>query len=132
MIQPIIEKSYLVEINLGTPAVQKTINFQFIPQLEGSTIYGIQTFSVTDVASAPSGAAVVSTAGLASCVVTFSVGDNQDIYLMPCSDLRSANNSGFQRMFNNKKLNLTKSFITILNTGSITANDTILFQFLYR
>lgn len=132
MIQPIIEKSYLVEVNLGTPAAQKQINFQFIPQLEGSTIYGIQTFSATDVAAAPSGSAVVSTTGLASCVITFCVGDNQDIYLMPCSDLRSANNSGFQRMFNNKKLNLTKSFITILSTTGITANDVVLVQFLYR
>jgi hypothetical protein len=47
MLQPITEKSYLVELNLGTVAVQKQINFQFIPQLEGSIIYGIQSFSCT-------------------------------------------------------------------------------------
>jgi len=132
MIQPIIENSYLVEINLGTVAAQKQINFNFIPQLEGSIIYGIQVFSATDVTTSPNGSAVVTTAGLANVNVTFSVGDNQDIYLMSCSDLRSANISGFVRMFANKKLNLTKSFVTINNTASLTNNDSILFQFLYR
>lgn len=132
MIQPIIENAYLVEINLGTLAAQKQINFNFIPQLEGSIIYGIQTFSGSDNTTSPNGATVVATAGLASINVTFSVGDNQDIYLMPASDLRSANISGFVRMFANKKLNLTKSFITINSVTNLNANESILFQFLYR
>lgn len=132
MIQPIIENSYLVEVNLGTVAAQKQINFNFIPQLEGSIIYGIQVFSSSDVATSPNGSTVVSTTGLTNLNVTFSVGDNQDIYLMSCSDLRSSNISGFIRMFANKKLNLTKSFITINNTASLVNNDSILFQFLYR
>jgi len=132
MIQPIIENSYLVEINLGTLAAQKQINFNFIPQLEGSIIYGIQTFSLGDNLVSPNGSAVVGTTGLASINVTFSVGDNQDIYLMSCSDLRSANISGFVRMFANKRLNLTKSFITINSVTNLNANESILFQFLYR
>lgn len=132
MIQPIIENSYLVEVNLGTVAAQKQINFNFIPQLEGSIIYGIQVFSLSDVTTSPNGSTVVSTAGLAGLNVTFSVGDNQDIYLMSCSDLRSANISGFVRMFANKKLNLTKSFVTINNVASLVNNDSVLFQFLYR
>lgn len=130
MIQPIIENSYLVEINLGTVAAQKQINFNFIPQLEGSIIYGIQTFSGSDVTTSPNGSAV--TSGLPSINVTFSVGDNQDIYLMPTSDLRSGNISGFVRMFANKKLNLTKSFITINSLSGLNNNESILFQFLYR
>ena len=132
MIQPIIENSYLVEINLGTIAAQKQVNFNFIPQLEGAIIYSIQTFSVTDLTLTPNGATPVSTAGLASCTVTLSVGDNQDIYLYPCSDLRSPNISGFQRMFANKKFNLTKSFVTIQATAGLTNNDAVLFLFHYR
>lgn len=132
MIQPIIENSYLVEINLGTLAAQKQINFNFIPQLEGSIIYGIQTFSASDVTTSPNGSTVVSTAGLASINVTFSVGDNQDIFLMSTHDLRSASISGFVRMFANKKLNLTKSFITLNSVTGLTNNESILFQFLYR
>lgn len=132
MIQPIIENSYLVEINLGTVAVQKQVNFNFIPQLEGSIIYSIQTFSATDLALSPNGATVATTAGLANCTVTFSVGDNQDIYLYPVSDLRSANNAGFQRLFANKRLNLTKSFVTIQSVASVVNNDSLLFLFHYK
>jgi hypothetical protein len=132
MIQPIIENSYLVEINLGTLAAQKQTNFNFIPQLEGSIIYGIQTFSASDITNSPNGSVVVSSAGLASINVTFAVGDNQDIFLMSCADLRSSNISGFVRMFANKKLNLTKSFITLNSVTNLNANESILFQFLYR
>ena len=132
MIQPIIEKSYLVELNLGTIAAQKQINFNFIPQLEGSTIYAIQTFSASDLAVSPNNQTVVSTAGLANITVTFCVGDDQDVYLYPISDLRSGNNAGFQRLFANKKLNLTKSFITIQAVAAINNNESTLFQFIYR
>lgn len=132
MYQPIIKNSYLVEVNLGTLAAQKQINFQFIPQLEGSIIYGIQAFSSSDLLASPNGQNVPSTAGLASLTVTFSVGDNQDIFLMPVSDLRSVNIAGFVRMFDNKRLNLTKSFVTINSVTNLNNNESVCFQFIYR
>ena len=132
MLQPIIEKSYLVEINLGTIAVQKQINFAFIPQLEGSTIYGVQTFSASQLTTSPNGSTVVSTAGLSNITVTLVVGDTQDVYLLPCSDLNSPLIYGFIRMINNKRLNLTKSFITIQSVASLVNNDSVLFNFIYK
>lgn len=132
MYQPIIKNSYLVEVNLGTLAAQKQINFQFIPQLEGSFIYGIQAFSASDILVSPNGQNVPVTAGLASLTVTFSVGDNQDIFLMPVSDLRSVNLAGFVRMFDNKKLNLTKSFVTINSVTNLNNNESVCFQFIYK
>jgi hypothetical protein len=132
MLQPITEKSYLVELNLGTVAVQKQINFQFIPQLEGSLIYGIQTFSSSQSSLSPNGSNVVSAAGLADLTVTFVVGDTQDVFLLPVADLNSPSIQGFIRMFNNKKLNLTKSFVTIQSTATVANNESILFNFLYR
>lgn len=132
MLQPIIENSYLVEINLGTPAVQKRINFQFVPQLEGSQIYCIQSFSDSDVTLSPNGSTPVSTAGLASCTVTFCIGDDEKLYIVPLSDLRSGNIAGFQRMFANLKINLTKSYVTIQSTTGLSANQCILFNFIYR
>jgi hypothetical protein len=132
MIQPIIENSYLVEINLGTPATQKRINFQFVPQLEGAQIYAIQSFSVADLTTTPNGSAPVSTLGLAGCTVTLSVGDDEKIYIMPLSDLRSPNISGFQRMFNNLRINLTKSYITIQSATNIIANEAVVMNFIYR
>lgn len=132
MTQPIIEKSYLVELNVGIVSAQKQINFQFIPQLEGSEIYAIQTFSGTDLPVSPNGVTVATLAGLSECTVTFAVGDSQDIFLLPCSDLNSPLIDGFQRMFNNKRLNLTKSFVTINSIVSIASNSVILFNFIYR
>jgi hypothetical protein len=132
MLQPITEKSYLVEVNLGTVAVQKQINFQFIPQLEGSLIYGIQSFSSTQLSASPNGSTVVSAVGLADLTVTFVVGDMQDVFLLPVADLNSPLIQGFIRMFNNKKLNLTKSFVTIQSVATVANNESILFNFLYR
>lgn len=132
MLQPITEKSYLVELNLGTVGVQKQVNFQFIPQLEGSLIYGIQSFSATQLSLSPNGSSVVTSAGLADLTVTFVVGDMQDVFLLPVADLNSPLIQGFIRMFNNKKLNLTKSFVTIQSTATVANNQSILFNFLYR
>ena len=130
--QPIIEKSYLVELNLGTIAVQKQINFAFVPQLEGSTIYGIQSFSATQTAISPNGSTVIANAGLASLTVTFVVGDTQEVFLLPVADLNSPSIYGFIRMFNNKRLNLTKSFVTIQAATSLNNNESILLNFIYR
>lgn len=132
MLQPIAERTYLVEVNVGTLSVQKQVNFQFIPQLEGATIYAIQSFGATQLALSPNGSAVVSTAGLSDITVTFAVGDNQDYFLVPVADLNSASISGFIRMISDKKLNLTKSFITLQGNANLVANQSVLFQFTYR
>jgi len=132
MLQPISERNYLVELSLGTVAVQRQINFSFIPQLEGAIIYGIQAFSRTQLSLSPNGATVATTAGLADLTVTLAVGDNQDFFLWPVADLNSANISGFIRMINDKRLNLTKSFITIQSTTTVANNEAVLFLFTYR
>lgn len=132
MLQPVIENTYLVEVNLGTVATQKRINFQFVPQLEGCEIYAIQSFSASDLNISPNGSPVVTSNGLANCTVTFVIGDDEKIYIMPLSDLRSGNIYGFQRMFKNLKINLTKSYITIQDTTSLTSNQSVLVNFIYR
>lgn len=132
MLQPVIENTYLVEVNLGTVAAQKRINFQFVPQLEGTEIYAIQSFSGSDLPTSPNGSTVATTAGLSACTVTFVIGDDEKIYILPLSDLRSANIYGFQRMFKNLKINLTKSYITIQTTTGLTNNDSVLLNFIYR
>ncbi len=132
MIQPIIEKTYLVEVNLSTLSAQTKTNFLYVPQLENVQIYGVQTFSATDLAVSPNGKTVVASAGLAALTVTFVVGDTEEIFLMPCADLRSANIAGFVRMFNNKTINITKSYVTIQTITGLNLNESVLFQFLYR
>ena len=63
---------------------------------------------------------------------TFAVGDDQDVFLQPCADLNPALVAGFIRMYNNKKFNLTKSFITMQGVANIAANQAVLFNFFYR
>lgn len=130
--QPIAEKTYTVELNLGTVAVQKQINFNFVPQLEGKEIYAIQVFSRTDMQLSPNGSTMVTQVGLADLTVTFTVDDTQDIFLYPVSDLNSPLQNGFIRMFKNKRLNLTKSFVTIQSVATVANNESVVFQFIYR
>jgi hypothetical protein len=132
MLQPIIENSYLVEVNLGTVASQKQINFSFIPQLEGSLIYSIQAFSNSQLITSPNGAAVVTNAGISQLTVTFTVGDNQNFYLYPVYDFISQQAAGVQRLIKPSRLNLTKSFITIQGTTGLTNNESVLFLFHYK
>ncbi len=132
MLQPIIENTYFVEINIGTPSTQKRINFQFIPQLEASEIYSIQSFSSNLFTISPNGLAVASAAGCTGVTVTFCVGDDEKLYIIPITDLNSSVNSGFQRLFANLKINLTKSYITIQDPSNLAANNAICFQFIYR
>jgi hypothetical protein len=129
---PILENSYLVEINLGTIAAQKQINFAFIPQLEGSEIYSVQTFSNSQLITSPNGAAIVTNAGLAQLTVTFTVGDNQNFYLYPALDFNSQLASGVQRILKPSRLNLTKSFVTIQGTTNLNNNESVLFLFHYK
>lgn len=132
MLQPVIENTYLVEVNLGTVAAQKRINFQFVPQLEGTEIYAIQAFSGDDLPITPNGSTTVTNAGLSACTVTFVIGDDEKIYILPLSDLRSGNIYGFQRMFKNLKINLTKSYITIQTAAGLSNNQSVLVNFIYR
>lgn len=133
MQQPITERSYLVELNLGTVVgAQRQVNFQFIPQLKDAIIYAVEVFSSSQISLSPNGATVVTAAGLADLTVTFAVGDDQDIFLQPCADLNPALTSGFIRMYNNKKLSLTKSFVTMQGVANIAASQAVLFNFIYR
>ena len=130
MIQPIIDRSYLVEINLGTIAVGRKINFQYIPQLEGAEIYGIQSFQGTQLSTSPNASPVIATG--AGIVVNFFVQDDEQVFQMPYQDLNSNLLSGFVRLFNDKKINITKSFITILDVTGINNDESALFQFLFK
>lgn len=130
--QPIIDRSYLVELNLGSVGVGKQIFFNFVPQLENVEIYGVQTVAASQLNLSPNGNVVVTNSGLSDLVVTLAVQDTQDVYFYPATDLCSLNTYGFIRAYNNKRFNITKSFVTILSTANIANNESIIFNFIYR
>jgi hypothetical protein len=129
--KPII-RSYLAEINLGStvPGNGANINFQDFPQLRDVYITGIETFDVNQVAVSASGKTIVG--ALTGITLTLMDKFNMEmIYQYPTFDLNPFNVGGFYRDFNPFELQLTKSYITILSSAGLNANESVLFNVFY-
>jgi hypothetical protein len=137
MYQPIIDHSYGVELKItSAPAPGVVINFTDIPQLRKGTtpvkVIGIQAFTNAQLTTSPLGNPVIPAADAAGIVVTFAVGLKEDLFKIPLSDLVSQSNSGLIRIFKEKQINYTKSYITILAVGGLVQNQSVMFNFIYR
>lgn len=129
--KPIL-RSYLIEVNLGnsTPGAGQNINFQDYPQLRDIYITGITSFESAQVLKSPSGKAVVTT--LTGISVSLKDIYNMDmVYQYPTYDLQPSFVNGYYRDFLPFKLQLTKSYITILDPAGLSANESILFNIFY-
>jgi hypothetical protein len=127
-----IEKSYLIEINVGTtnPGNGVNINFQDFPQLRDIYLTGIQVFDLSTVLTSPSGKTVVG--ALTGATVTLLDIFNQEIIRSyPAQDLSPFYNSGIYRDFKPFKLQLTKSYITILDNTTTAANESYIVNIFY-
>ena len=129
--KPIL-RSYLAEVNLGnaTPGTGQNINIQDYPQLRDIYVTGVEVYDVNQVAVSPSGKAVVPTL----TGITLNLMDKynmENIYQYPTFDLNPFNVGGFYRDFTPFPLQLTKSYITILSTTSLTANESVVINFFY-
>ena len=127
-----IQRSYLIEVNVGTtnPGNGVNINFQDYPQLRNIYLTGIQTFDINSVTISPSGKNVVG--ALYGATVTLVDIFNQEIMRQyPAQDLSPYFNSGIYRDFKPFQLQLTKSFITILDNGTTAANESFILNVLY-
>ena len=127
-----IQRSYLIEVNLGTtnPGNGVNINFQDYPQLRNIYLTGIQCFDSNSVSISPSGKTVV--ASLTGATVTLMDIFNQEIMRQyPTQDLSPYYNSGIYRDFKPTQLQLTKSFITILDNTTTAANYSYMFNIFY-
>jgi hypothetical protein len=130
---PIAQNTYLVEVKLpATIAVGTQINFGFIAQLDGAEIYGIESLATQDIGSSPNQNFTIDIAGLPSLLVTFVVGEQEDLYQLPITDLNYFFNKGITRSFNKLKIDFTKSYLTIVSTVNILANESICFNFIYK
>lgn len=127
-----IQRSYLIEVNVGTtvPGNGVNINFQDYPQLRNIYLTGIQTFDLQSISKSPSGKDVVST--LTNSTVTLVDIYNQEIMRQyPAQDLSPYYNSGIYRDFKPFQLQLTKSFITILDNNTINVNESFMLNVFY-
>jgi hypothetical protein len=133
MEQPIIQRSYLAEIKLSlAPAANQRIFFLDVPELRAvnAMMTGIEVFDVNSLVTSPNGNPVVT--AVTGIIVTFAEASTETVYQYPCFDLTPNNNSGLIRLFNKKKINLPKSYITILNSTGLNQNDAVVFNFIYE
>jgi hypothetical protein len=129
--KPIV-RSYLAEVNLGTtaPSAGQNINIQDYPQLRDVIITGVQVFNASSVAISPQGKAVVTT--LAGITLTLMDKFNMEmLYQYPTQDLNPVNNAGFYRDIVPFELQLTKSYISVLSTTNLLANQSVCLNFFY-
>lgn len=129
--KPIV-RSYLTEVNLGssTPGTGANINIKDYPQLRDIYVTGVEVFDAGQVAISPAGKTVVSL--LTGITLTLVDIYNMDImYQYPTYDLNPTNVGGFYRDFNPFQIQLTKSYITIVNPGSLSADQSVMINFYY-
>lgn len=129
--KPIV-RSYLAEVNLGnsTPGQGQNINIQDYPQLRDIMLIGVEVFDDSQVTVSPSGKTVVGT--LTGITLTLLDKFNMEmLYQYPTFDLNPANVGGFYRDFVPFQLQLTKSYITILDVGVLAANQSVMINFFY-
>ena len=129
--KPIV-RSYLTEINVGTtqPGNGTNLNFKDYPQLRDIFITGLAFYDINQVAASPSGKTVVST--LTGITVTLlDIYNMEMIYQYPSFDANPINASGFYRDIYPFQLQLTKSYITILDNTNVAADESILINFFY-
>lgn len=133
MIQPIINNSYLVEVNLTTVANGQRYYFLDVPTLRAPYIFvqGIEAYNKDQVAISPNNSSIISPTGATGIVVTFAVRETEEVYQIPYFTLISSVNGGIIREFANKQINLTKSYVTILDATNLSAAESCLFNFYY-
>lgn len=129
--KPIL-RSYLAEVNLGTttPGNGQNINIQDYPQLREVYITGVEVFDSGDLSISPSGKAVVTQ--LKGLTLTLMDKFNMEmIYQYPCFDLNPTNVGGFYRDFKPFFLQLTKSYISVLDSTTVAANQSVMLNIFY-
>jgi hypothetical protein len=129
--KPIL-RSYLIEVNLGgtAPGAGQNINVQDYPQLRDIYITGIEAFNNVQLTKSPAGKDVVGS----NSGITLTLMDKYNMEMMfqyPTSDLNPGIVSGFYRDIVPFYLQLTKSYITILDPAGLNANESVIFNVFY-
>jgi hypothetical protein len=129
-----ITRSYLVELYFGTsaPGQGAQITFQDYPELRNVYVCGVEVCSATYLTNGPSGRVVTAGTNLPGIALNLmDVGTNIRMYNYPTFDLQPSNVNGYYRDFEPFKINLVKSYVTILQNIGILANETLCFNFFY-
>lgn len=129
--KPIL-RSYLIEVNFGNtlPGNGVNINFQDYPQLRNIMLTGITVSDTSTLAISPSGKNVTTdNSGIA--VTLMDIFNMEIIKNYPAKGLDPFYNYGFYRDFTDINLQLTKSYITILDNSALAANQSVILNIFY-
>ena len=129
--KPIL-RSYLIEVNFGNtlPGNGVNINFQDYPQLRNIMLTGITVADTNTLAISPSGKNVTTNnSGIA--VTLMDIFNMEIIKNYPAKGLDPFYNYGFYRDFTDINLQLTKSYITILDNTALAANQSVILNIFY-
>lgn len=134
MLQPIIQNTYLVEVNL--PTVTQGQNYPFLdnPNLRYPKIFlhGMESLIDVQLSKSPNQSDIVTASGAAGIVLTLSVKDTEEVFQIPYLSLCTTVNAGLIREFANKQINLTKSYITVFDVTNLVAGQSAAFNFYYK
>lgn len=130
----IITNSYLVELNFPTISLGQRYTFLDVPQLRYNAVIveGLEAFTIEQLKVSPNNKNIITSNASLNLVLTLVVDETEELYQIPYYTLVSGNNAGLIREFANKRINLVKSYITILNTTGLTAGESAIFNFYYR
>lgn len=129
--RPIL-RSYLIEVNFGNtlPGNGVNINFQDYPQLRNIMLTGITVSDINTLSISPSGKAVtIDNTGIA--VTLMDIYNMEIVKNYPAIGLDPFYNYGFYRDFTDINLQLTKSYITILDNTNLLANQSVILNIFY-
>ena len=128
----VTKKYYSVEINLGAvlPGAGSNIPFPNVPQLQYAKIYGIECIYGANLTTSATGKTLVST--LTGLIATFYNKNFERVNLYPCYNLNSILRYGIIPAFEPFVIDFQKSFVKIVNTTSLSANQSIIFGFHYE
>ena len=130
-----IRRSYLVEVPITNTGVGAKPEFQrdnvLNPDSVGSVIFtGVDVMYDSLLAKAPSGNSVITATEAGKLTTTFIWKDDEFIRQQPLVSLISAINFGMIRKLDRRQIELTKSYLTVLDAG-IGANKSAVFIFYY-
>jgi len=131
----IIKRSQIVRAQItGTPAVGNKYYFTDVPNLSRNNIvlYGFEVFTATQLAKTPQNETVIPGATNDQVVLTWR--DNNKIefvYQMPIYTAIRSLNGGFIVLLKPRVINLTDSYVQLVDATGITTNEVVAVNIYY-
>jgi hypothetical protein len=131
----IIQRSQLAEAQItGSVAIGKRYPFLEIPNMSQNNVllYGFEAYTRNQLNASPQGNDVIPTADSNNVVVTFrDINKVEFVYQVPIFNLIRSNVGGFITMITPRLINLTDSYVQIVNAGTISLDDSVVFNLYY-